>query len=246
MNKSVEEYYCTLNNLLTEMAEDEKLNLEKAGKMIADSIAQGGTVHFAGNGHSHMMAEEANYRAGGFVIANAILEPSLMLHEKVTKGSQLENLSGYAKIILDHAKIKPGDVIVITSNSGANIVVVEMAIEAKERGLKVIAMTSLSYSKSISAKPQVGKKLYEIADIVIDNHGIPGDAAIEIDGLLPKVGPTSTIIGASIINSIVIEAAEELVKQGITPPIIMSLSYPGAKDWNERLFKDWGSRIPYA
>ena len=194
----------------------------QAGKVIADAIAQGGTLHIFGTGHSHMLAEELYIRAGGLACVNAILEPSLMLHEDPARATELERQEGLAAEILVKHEMRAGDVLIVVSNSGRNPVPIEMALLAKERGLVVIALTSLVHSQAVASRHPSGRRLFEVADIVLDNGGDVGDAMLEVEGLPTKACPTSTVIGAAILNAVVAVIIEELLSMGVVPPVLVS------------------------
>ena len=194
----------------------------QAGKVIADAIAQGGTLHIFGTGHSHTLAEELYVRAGGLVHVNAILEPSLMLHEDPARATELERQEGLAAEILVKHEMRAGDVLIVASNSGRNPVPIEMALLAKERGLVVIALTSLVHSQAVASRHPSGRRLFEVADIVLDNGGDVGDAMLEVEGLPTKACPTSTVIGAAILNAVVAVIIEELLSMGVVPPVLVS------------------------
>lgn len=214
--------------------------IKKAGELVTEAIINGGILHVFGVGHSHMLAEEAFFRAGGLAPVNAILEPSLMVHDGVLKSTRLENLSGFAPILLDYYEVKEEDVLLLVSNSGVNVVPVEMAQEAKRRNIRTIAITSVRYSQEIKGDR---KALYEIADLVIDNGGEPGDAMLELPGLPQKVGPSSTVIGAALINAIIIEAVWSIKSRGVQPPVYMSSHLPGAMEHNLKLARQFSTRI---
>jgi uncharacterized phosphosugar-binding protein len=144
-----QKYLEKLGMLLQKAIETQWRVIKEAGELVAEAIVQGGILHVFGVGHSHMLAEEAFFRAGGLAAVNAIFEPSLMLHEGVLKSARLENLTGFAQILLDHYEVKEKDVLLLISNSGVNAVPVEMAIEAKRRNVPTIAITSVRYSQAV-------------------------------------------------------------------------------------------------
>ncbi|WP_236082189.1 sugar isomerase domain-containing protein [Acidipropionibacterium jensenii] len=165
-----------------------------ASRLICDTLSAGGRWWVFGTGHSHMIAEEFYGRAGGLTDIHPILEPALMLHESLTKSTLLERRAGLADDLLEVHGLTRGDVIVIASNSGRNAVPVEMAEGAQQRGVAVIAITSMAHSRSVTSRAPSGKKLFELADVVIDNCGTPGDAAV--DGEQGGVGAT-VLVSAS-------------------------------------------------
>lgn len=234
------QYFEKVCQLLQVVARSQMDAIKKAGKLVAEAIAQGGLLHVFGVGHSHILAEEAFFRAGGLALVNAILEPGLMLHAGALKSTRLEKLRGYAQILLDYHQVEQKDVLLIASNSGVNVVPVEMALEARQRNIRTIAITSVAYSQRIKGDQ---KALFEVVDVVIDNCGEYGDAILELPGLKERVGPSSTVIGAAIVNAIVVEAIAALLSQGIIPPVYVSSHQPGASEHNLHLAQTLRPRL---
>ncbi|NBB79665.1 MAG: sugar isomerase domain-containing protein, partial [Verrucomicrobia bacterium] len=162
--------------------------LKAAGRLVADSIADDGVLHTFGSGHSQILAAEIERRAGGLVPVSSIHDPA---------DGWPEQIPGYgARLFQRYAyqfAVRPGDVVLVISNSGRNASPIEVALEAKAADLTVIALTSLDMSKATTSRHPSGKKLYQLADLVLDNGGAPGDAAIDAPGFDYKVGPTSTM-----------------------------------------------------
>lgn len=240
---SAERYLGRVGEMLTRVREEQLGALREAGNLVADVIEADGLVHVFGTGHSHMLVEEGLYRAGGLAPVNGILDTGLMLHEGATASSRLERLSGYSGIVAGKHHLDARDILVVISNSGVNAAPVEMAMLAKESGLKVIAICSMTYSGATDTKPGVGRRLFEVADLTLDNLGDAGDAAVEIDGHGFKVGPTSTVIGAALLNAIFVEAAGLLSDRGVEPPVYVSSNMPGAAERNEKLVDRFRGRI---
>jgi len=234
------EYLETLATLINKLTETQLSAIEQAAEVVAKAIANGNVIHVFGLGHSHILAEEAFFRAGGLAPMNAILEPCLMLHTGAVKSSRLENVSGIAEILLDTYEVREGDVLIVVSNSGINVIPIEMAAGAKKRGVFTIAITNVKYSRMLKGGAPA---LFEIANLVIDNLGEPGDAIIEVPGLAQRVGPTSTVVGTAIINAIVVEAVHFLWKWGIAPPVFVSSHLPGAMETNMKLVQKYRGRI---
>jgi uncharacterized phosphosugar-binding protein len=229
---------------MIERLQDEQLEpIREAGRLVAEVLRADRLVHVFGTGHSHMLAEEGLYRAGGLAPVNAILESGLMLHEGAAVSTRLEKLPGYAPIVADKYGFEVGDLLIVVSNSGVNAAPVEIALLAKETGLKVLAISSVAYSTSVEPKPGVSARLYEIADLTLDNLGEPGDAIIEVDGTGLKVGPSSTVIGAALLNAVFVEATCTLAAEGVEPPVYRSSNMPGAPEHNRRLVERFRGRI---
>ncbi len=236
-------YHQAVIRLIDSIARSQTQSLERAAQAIFTSLRVDGVFHVFGSGHSHALAEEAYHRAGGLVPINAIQEVFLTPLTPPRTSGQLERISGLAKIILDGHDLRPGEVLLVTSNSGINAVPVEVALEGKSRGLTVVALTSLRHSQGVPSRHASGKRLFEIADIVLDNCGEPGDAAVRYEGFQGPVGPTSLLAGAYIINSLTCRVVELFLAQGLTPPVYLSANVPGGDEHNRELEARYRGRI---
>lgn len=223
-------------DILKETIDTQEEAIEKAAELVCETCLNGGRFYVFGSGHSHMVAEEVYIRAGGLAYVKAILPPELMLHEMPNKSTWLERLDGYSKAMLKLYKVDEKDTLMIISNSGRNAVPVEMALEARKLGTKVIAMTSMQHSTQTTSRHESGKKLYELADVVLDNGAKKGDAAFMIDGLDTPTGPTSDAIGIALAQSLIASSIDKLIKKGHKPPVFKSSNVDGADDYNDALF----------
>lgn len=237
------EYRDIVLGVLTEIESTQKEKIRAAGKMIEDSLDHDGLLHVFSTGHSHMISEELFYRTGGLVQVNPILDPPLMLHQGAMKSTRVERLQGYAESIAESIDFRPGEPIIIASNSGINSVTIEMALYAKKKDMKVIAITSVDISGSLKTRHPSGKKLMDLADIVIDNCVRDGDAVLKVPGIEQKVGAVSSIAGLYIAQRLIIDTVDEFLKKGKTPPIYMSANVPGGDQHNARLVEKYGKRI---
>ena len=236
-------YFENIHNLLNKVQQTQGEAMEKAVTAVADTLSRGGTVYAFGTGHSHMLAEELFYRAGGLVRVCPILDDGLMLHTSASRSSQLERLSGYAATLLDGG-IDPTekDIIFLFSNSGRNAVPVELALEMKKRGVRTVCITNLAQSTQASSRHSSGLRLFEICDIVIDNCGRLGDAAVPVGE--HRCGPTSTVIGAAILQAIVCAVVDQLHSRGVAPEVFCSSNVDGGDEINSRYIRQYRGTIP--
>ena len=201
-----------------------------------------GLVYVFGTGHSHTLAEETHYRAGGLAFTVPILSGTTMVHEGAVAGTVFERMPGVVAPIFARYPIGPKDVLIVVSNSGVNAAPVEAARIGKERGATVIAITSEVYSKA-AAKGRT--RLADVADIVLDNEAPPGDAIASVPNSELRVGPVSTALGAALINAVLAEAAARLQASGKGAPIYLSANMPGAAEVNEALVARYRPRNPH-
>lgn len=240
----VDEYVKQIEAQVKKIHRTQKDHIQEIAVKIADSIEQGGILHVFGSGHSHMIAEDVFHRAGGLACVNAMLEPSLM-ELNVGRATLLERLSGYAQVLLNGYDLLPGEVIVVVSNSGINAVPIEIAMECKQRGMFVVALTNMDHSLQTSSRHPSGKRLFEVCDMVLDNCGVYGDATIRYLDHPQQIGPTSTIGGILIIQSLTVAIVEELVRRSYDPPVLLSANRDGGDGHNSQLIARYKERIRY-
>ncbi len=220
-------YLETVVALVERLEAEEWPHIDAAAELMTEAMAAGGSVHAFGSGHSHMFAEELFYRAGGLVRIEPIFFEGLMLHASAPLSTALERVPGLAAAILDDHPTQRGDVLLIASNSGSNPVITEMAREGRVHGLRTIAITSIGHATSDAARHRGEPRLHELVDVVIDNGGVVGDAAVEIEGLPLRVAPTSTVVVAAIANALVAEVVERLLARGVEPEVFSSSNVAG-------------------
>lgn len=234
--------YKKYQQLLTEkmnLAFQQDAEITQAATLLSTSLSTGGWIYACGTGHSHLLAEEIFYRAGGFARVRPLLLPQLMLHESATGSTDEERKEGYAPILFQDYVITKNDVLLISSNSGRNAVPIELARYASEMGAKVVVITNLAHSKSVTSRHASGLKLYQLGDVVLDNFGEIGDAALSLDGLDTPVGPTSTSIGTALLQAICVEATAQLLAQGIIPEVFASSNSDQGASHNDALLETY-------
>ena len=239
--KGYQRYFDRLSELLDELREQGPA-IETAAEMIAESVGADGVVHVFGSGHSHMMAEEVFYRAGGLFAFNAMLDVNLTSFGTL-KAGMVERAEGYAPVILDSFDVRPSEIVIIVSNSGINPVPIELAIEAGRRGAKTIAVTSAEHYANAASRHSSGKKLSDVTDLTIDSRVPVGDAILSFNGLDAPVAAASTALGAALMNALVAQVTETLLAVGHRPPVIVSMNVPGGDERNIELAERYGPRL---
>jgi uncharacterized phosphosugar-binding protein len=235
-------YLGELTERIGKLLEQNGEAIAKASDAIERTARADGLVYIFGTGHSHTMAEEAHFRAGGLAFTVPILAGATMVHEGAVAGTVFERMSGIVAAIFARYPIGPNDVLIVVSNSGVNAAPVEAATLGKEAGATVIAITSEDYSKT-AAKGRT--RLADVADIVLDNHAPAGDAITAIPGSDLRVGPISTPVGAALMNALLAEVAGRLQSSGVPAPIYLSANMPGAAEINNALVARYRPRNPH-
>jgi uncharacterized phosphosugar-binding protein len=227
-------YLSYIEQALQEIKACELDAINQAGDLIGESIAEGRVFHIFGSGHSELIAYDCFARAGGLACANKITDPSRGLAERV---------EGYILTILERYDLRAGEVLIIISNSGRNPAPIDACLYGQSRGLKVVAITSLSHSKAVSSRHSSGKKLYELADLVIDTHGPLGDASVELGSGMTRVSPVSTALGVVVLNMMLARAAARALELGGEVPVLRSLNLDGTEEHNRKLWLRYRNRV---
>ena len=247
MKTPAEAYLETAKEMLDRATAANAEVLKIAGALVGRSIAEGGVLHTFGSGHSEIIGREIIGRAGGLMPVSGIFDPGAGFSE---------NVVGYGTRLVERYdntnSLNAGEVIVVISNSGKNASPIEVALYAKQRGLTVIALTSIAMSTSSATVHPGGQNLHAIADHVLDNLGVSGDAIVEMNNGslagLPaeasaKAGPTSTLIGATLLNLLALEAMTWLRDNEHELPVVRSQNLPGGMEANIELSKRYRTRL---
>lgn len=241
-----DEYIRIALSTITESWETQRDTIHAVSEKIAVAAKEKNKIYIFGCSHAGILAEEAFYRSGGLAIINPIFFPAMMLNTRpVTMTSKVERVTGVGKMLAEENEVGAGDVVLIHSVSGRNTVPVEFAMECAKRGAITVAITNRKYSESVTSRHSSGKRLFEVCDYVLDNCGCVGDAAVELDGLPERIGPTSTVCGTAILNGLIIEATDLILKEGLLPPVFMSANVDGGDDHNQKMLRQYKDQIRY-
>lgn len=243
--KPMEEFRNIAVDIFDQIIQTEQDSIKKATEVLADAIEKDQLIHvFGTGGHSSMGAMELFFRAGGLACINPIFPPGI---SNMDSHPSTERLTGYAKYILDHYGVQKGEVILIVNVNGINPVTIDAAMEAQNRGAKVIAVTSSEFASNvppnIPARHPSNKNLHDLGDIVVDVHVPLGDAVIEFEDFDQKVASISTVAVSFALNGILAMVVEELLKRGVDPPVWMSANLPGGDEANEKHMKKYLQRV---
>lgn len=245
--KSWQRYFEVMLKVVEDVLNTQEANIMKAAEILTDTTKNNGIIHLFGSGHSSLIAEDVFWRAATLANVHAIFESAVAGINEVTKTSKIEKLEGIGRVILEYNRVLPPDAIICISNSGNNAATVDVALGAKERGVPVIAITNVTYADQLTTHHSSGRKLKDVADVVIDNCSLYGDAAVEIPGFSQKVGATSTIPVAFIVPALLVQTCENLVELGIQPDVYYNghLAYedPAIKLHNDALVDKYFYRI---
>lgn len=238
MPNLMHDYFAKVGTLVSELERHQSQHIEAAARMIARSLANEGILHVFGSGHSLLPAVEVYARAGGLAAVDLVFDPALS-PTSPARCSMTERLHDYAEVSLSLAELRAGEVMIVISNSGINPVPVEAAIGARDRGLSVIAVTSVAHSQAVNPRHRSGRRLCEIADIVIDTGTPIGDTTVNADGL--AVGPVSTILASTALHAITAHTAQLLGEPRL--PVLVSQNIDRGDHHNEQALARYAGRI---
>ncbi len=244
--KAVDDYYSIITETLKRAFDTQRDALAAGAELLTKATLEGRNIFGFGCSHAILPILELYYRTGGMATINPVRAPGLHLdQDPATMTSAMERMSDYGKVIVDFQPIGEGDVVIVHSVSGRNAVSVDVAREARKKGAKVIALTNMEMSKHVSSRHPEGLKLYDVCDVLIDNCGCIGDAAVAIEGLPEKVAPTSTVVGSALLNAMVAQAVADITAAGEVAPVFMSANVDGGDKHNSDMMEKYGSHIFY-
>src|SRR5690349_18513636 len=246
-SKLAGQFFDAAIGLLGRVRDEEAGNIAAAGAAIADTVAAGGRLFAFGAAHSSLAAQDIVYRAGGLALMNLLVVPGVVGVDVVpaTLGSALERVDGLAAAVLDTSPLRAGDALVVVSLSGRNALPVEMAVNARALGVKVIGVTSVAYATETTSRHVSGTYLKDHCDVVLDSRIPVGDAELTLDSIEAPFAPASTVVTSALLQAVMATAAGALADRGIEPPLLRSGNVDGGHEWNGRVMTEYGDRIFY-
>jgi len=247
MSKYTSVYKDVVVGLFEAIEKTEQKAIDQAADLMAQAIERDQLIHVIGpGGHSNIGAYEMFYRAGGLVPINAILDPGTLLSMGARRSTIIERTPGYGRAVLEAFDVNDG-VLIIVNAYGINAMCIDVALEARQRGIPTIGVTSRAFAEKVPldhpARHPSKKNLFEVVDVHVDCHMPFGDAVVSIEGLQQKVAPVSTLVNCFTLNLLVIKTVEKLLEKGITPPIWTSANIPGGDEANKEYIKRYKGRI---
>ena len=237
MSPLTDAYYARTLEMLALAREKNAQTIAKLAPILGASVARGDVVHTFGSGHSEIIAREIVGRAGGLVCITSINDPT---------AGFIENLVGYGTKLVERYdrqyELRPGEIVIVISNSGKNSAPIEVALHAKKKGCVVVGLCALAMSTTAQTVHPEGRNLHAIADYVLDNGGVPGDAIMKLTDTV-STGPTSTFIGGSLLNWLMISAMEWLRDNGHELPVLRSQNVPGSIERNRAVGAKYKHRL---
>ncbi|MFJ3304594.1 SIS domain-containing protein [Streptomyces sp. NPDC086549] len=242
-----DQFFDAAIGLLRRVRDEESETITAAGTLLADTVEAGGRLFAFGAGHSSLAAQDVVYRAGGVALMNLLAVPGAVGVDVIpaTLGSALERVDGLASAVLDTSPIRSGDALVIISLSGRNPLPVEMAMNARALGVKVIGVTSVAYTSETKSRHASGTYLKDHCDIVLDSKIAVGDAELTLDAIPAPFAPASTVVTAALLQAVMATTACTLADRGFEPPLLRSGNVDGGHEWNRRIMEEYRDRIFY-
>ncbi|SPF04234.1 SIS domain-containing protein [Streptomyces sp. MA5143a] len=233
--------------LVERVRDEEADSVAAAGKLVADTVVDGGRLFAFGAGHSSLAAQDLVYRAGGLALMNLLAVPGAVGVDVLpaTLGSALERVDGLATAVLDSSPLRAGDLLIVISLSGRNALPVEMARHARELGVKIVGVTSVAYATATTSRHSSGTFLKDHCDLVLDSKIGVGDAELTHDAVPAPFAPASTVVTSALLQAVMATAAADLADRGVQPPLLRSGNVDGGLDWNDHIFREYGDRIFY-
>ena len=230
-----------VRGILDDIESTQMDSIQQAAEVMANSIGKGRWVHTFGCGHATLPIEEMYPRIGGFVGFHPMIELPLSFFTRITGEMGvhqfvfLERVEGYGIEIMKGYNFSPEDTMWLFSHSGINNVNIDIALEAKRKGMKVIAYGSVEGARGKQTRHSSGKTIFDVADLVVDTCAPVEDATIPLKNHQDKIGPVSTMAFVATVWMTITTVAEILADRGVQLFIHPSHNVPGDGTAKERL-----------
>ena len=234
--------------LLSKIETEQYENMKAAGRLMAEAVKNDRLINvYGGGGHTTLPVGEMFFRAGGLCNINPCMETGLSVFNQAQKYLALERCENYGRAIMDYYDLQKDDVLIIYHNIGTNAATIDAAMAAKERGAKIIAVSSVQWQQGIPKdyhlRHSSGKNLNDFADICIDDYNPLGDTVVTLEGFDTPIGPISNMTDFYIVHRLEIECAKACLEMGIEPPFWRSANVPGGDEFNKSNLKKYSPRI---
>jgi uncharacterized phosphosugar-binding protein len=242
-------YLGYVHDLLLRVQSGQRVALATAARLMVDQIAADRLVHIFGpGGHSNLAAQEVFFRAGGLMHISAILDEGTLLSNGALRSMAIERTPGYGRLVVRDRDLGEDDLLILVNAYGINAALIDAALEARERGVRLIGVSSRSHAEHTApdhpARHPTGQNLHDLVDVAIDS-GVPiGDAVVEVPGITERVAAVSTFANAFVLNALMLHTLSQLVARGVEPPIWRSGNAPGGDEANSQFLHRFRHRIP--
>jgi len=241
-------YLSQVIDLLKKVEKEQSGNINKAAELMAGAIEKDQLIHvYGGGGHTTLVMGEMFFRAGGLANINPIMETGLSVFNQALKYLELERTVNYGRSIVKYYRIQKDEVFIIFHNIGINAATIDAAMEAKERGAKIIAISSSFWQNEMPENHFIRHpnkmNLFDLADVCIDDYNPVGDAVVKVDGLDTAIAPISNIIDFYIAHRLEIATVKICIERGIKPPIWSSANAPGGDKINAKYVEKYLPRV---
>lgn len=243
-----DQYLTTVHTLLTRIADEERDALTRAAALVADQVAADRLVHVYGpGGHSNLAAQEVFFRAGGLMHFAAMLDEGTLLSNGALRSMAVERTPGYGRVVVTDWNLREGDLLVLVNAYGINAALIDAALTARERGVRLIGISSHAHAEQTApdhpARHPQRHNLHDMVDVAVDCKVPVGDAVVELPGMTERIAAVSTFANAFTLNCLLIRAVDELLRRGVQPPVWRSGNAPGGDEANARFLDKFRSRV---
>lgn len=241
-------YLDTVHALIGRILTEESAHIRTAAGLLADQIAVDRLVHVYGpGGHSNLATQEVFFRAGGLMHISAILDEGTLLSNGALRSMAVERTPGYGRIVIEDANLGEGDLLVLVNAYGINAALIDAALTARARGVRLIGISSRQHAEQTApdhpARHPSRANLHALVDVAIDSKVPIGDAVMDVSGSIERIAAVSTFANAYILNCLTLATVEALVERGIEPPVWRSGNAPGGDEANARYIDRFRGRV---